>query len=103
MGGQRWIERNGSYADPLDASDAPDARAGVQHGCEGQSRPTCLLILPASIAIASAIMTSDCEMQQRKLRGAGSAVIRRTIDRAGRGKHACCGALRYAIRPSFAV
>ena len=33
--------------------------------------------LPASIAAASASMTSDCEVQERKLRGAETAVISR--------------------------
>jgi hypothetical protein len=34
-----------------------------------------LFILPVPITIASAIMTSDCEVQERKLRGAETAVI----------------------------
>jgi hypothetical protein len=58
--------------------------------------------LPASIAAASASMTSDCEVQERKLRGAETAVISRRIDRAGHEHDARCAAFRSAIQPLFA-
>jgi hypothetical protein len=48
-------------------------------------------------------MTSDCEVQERKLAGVATAIISRRIDRAGHEHDVYCGALRYAIRPSFAA
>ena len=63
---------------PMPTRPTPSvARASMLDGCDGRSRPQSLFIQPASIAIARAIMTSDCEVQEHKLRGAETAVISR--------------------------